>query len=154
MMSYTETFMDSAIAEAKKSKDHSEVPIGCVIVKDQKIIAFAHNTTCISRHVVSHAEINAIRKASILQKDWRLNEFDLFVTMEPCLMCMGAIILARIRTVYYGLSNYITGAFHGPAPIEDTKIKTLIVPGVFEEEVSIMVKGFFAGKRTKKMKKP
>ena len=147
--------MESAIDEALlRSKNHSEVPVGCVIVKDQKIIATACNTTCITRHVVSHAEINAIRKASIWQKDWRLLDMDLFVTMEPCLMCMGAIMLSRIRTVYFGLSNYITGAFHGPTPIEDTKIKTLVVSGVCEEDITLMVKDFFADKRSKQMKKP
>jgi tRNA(adenine34) deaminase len=152
MIDYAQFYMKKAI-EAAIESNVEEVPVGCILVKDEKIIASSCNTTKESNHVVSHAEINVIQRASIQLNDWRLDGCDLFVTMEPCLMCLGAIMLARIRSVYYGISNPITGAFHGELPVLDSKLKTLIIAGVLEEEIKDRMQSFFSRQRNKKMKK-
>ena len=98
-------FMKEAIKEAKKALLIDEVPIGCVIVKDDKVIARSHNTKEKDKLVISHAEINAIKEACNFLNDWRLENCDLYVTLEPCPMCASAIKQSRIRNVYCGLSN-------------------------------------------------
>lgn len=94
-------FMQAAINEAKKAFKKGEVPIGAVIVKNNKIIAKAHNLVEIKNNALCHAEIIAIKKASKKLKNWRLSDCDLYVTLEPCDMCTGAIKNARINKVYY-----------------------------------------------------
>jgi tRNA(adenine34) deaminase len=153
MTSYAEFFMNKAIEIALEESSLEEVPIGCILVKNEVIIASSGNTTKKTSHVVSHAEINVIKKASILLQDWRLSDCDLFVTMEPCLMCMGAIILSRIRTVYYGVNNLQTGAFHGETPIDDKKLKTMIISGINEPKNKEIIQNFFKLQRSKKDEK-
>ena len=97
-----EYFMRRALLEASKAKEKDEVPIGCVIVKDNKIIARGNNNRENKNDVSSHAEMEAIRKANKKLNSWRLVDCDLYVTIEPCLMCMGAIYQSHIRNVYYG----------------------------------------------------
>lgn len=109
-MEYKEKFMKEALKEAKKAYDKLEVPVGAVIVKDNKIIARAYNQKETKYDTTKHAEILAIQKASKKLKSWRLNNCDLYVTLEPCTMCAGAIINARIRKVYFGTVDEKTGA--------------------------------------------
>ena len=103
-------FMKEALKEAKKAYKKLEVPVGCVIVKDGKIIARAHNLKETKYDTTKHAEILAIKKASKKLESWRLIDCDMYVTLEPCPMCAGAIIQSRIKNLYYGASDEKTGA--------------------------------------------
>ena len=96
-----EKYMELAIKQAEKAYKAKEVPVGCVIVKDDKIIAKSHNMVEKKKDSTMHAEIIAIKKASKKLKNWRLTDCDMYVTLEPCLMCKSAIELSRIRNVYY-----------------------------------------------------
>ena len=103
-------FMKEALKEAKKAYKKLEVPVGCVIVKDGKIIARAHNLKETKYDTTKHAEILAIQKASKKLESWRLIDCDMYVTLEPCPMCAGAIIQSRIKNLYYGACDEKTGA--------------------------------------------
>ena len=105
-----EHFMKEALKEAKKAYDKLEVPVGCVIVKDNKIIARAHNLKETKFDTTKHAEILAIQKASKKLKSWRLLDCEMYVTLEPCSMCAGAIINSRIKKLYIGTLDPKTGA--------------------------------------------
>lgn len=96
------------IKEVKKAQKKDEVPVGCVITKNGIVISKAHNTKKRTRCCINHAEINAIAKASKKMKDWRLNECEMYVTLEPCNMCMEAIRQSRIKRVYYLLNSNFT----------------------------------------------
>ena len=102
--------MQEAIKEAKKASKKLEVPVGCIIVKDEKIIARAHNQKETKTDTTKHAEILAIQKASKKLEAWRLLDCEMYVTLEPCSMCAGAIIQARIKKVYIGAMDEKTGA--------------------------------------------
>lgn len=97
-----EKFMREALKEAKKAYEKLEIPVGAVIVKDNKIIARAHNLKELKKTATAHAEILAIQKANKKLDNWRLLDCDLYVTLEPCEMCMGAIISSRIKNLYIG----------------------------------------------------
>ena len=103
-------FMKIALKEAKKAYDKLEVPVGAVIVKDGKIIAKAHNQKETKFDTTKHAEILAIQKASKKLNSWRLIDCEMYVTLEPCPMCAGAIIQSRIKKVYFGVQDEKTGA--------------------------------------------
>lgn len=103
-------FMKKALKEAEKAYYKGEVPVGAVIVKDGKIISRGHNLKEIKKDTTKHAEIIAIEKASKKIDAWRLEDCDIYVTMEPCPMCMGAIINSRIRKIYYGIPDLKAGA--------------------------------------------
>lgn len=105
-----EKFMKAALKEAQKAYEKEEVPIGVVIVKDDKIIAKAHNLKEIKKDTTEHAEIRAIKKASKKLDSWRLTDCEMYTTLEPCPMCAGAIIQARIKKVYIGAMDEKTGA--------------------------------------------
>ena len=105
-----EKFMKEAIKEAKKAYEKEEVPVGAVIVKDGKIIARAHNLKETKIDTTCHAEILAIKKASKKLNSWRLENCEMYVTLEPCSMCAGALIQSRIKKVYIGTMDYKTGA--------------------------------------------
>ncbi len=144
--------MKRALLEANKAKEKDEVPIGCVIVKDNQIIARGHNNRESKNDVSSHAEMEAIRKANKKLKSWRLVDCDLYVTIEPCLMCMGAIYQSHIKNVYYGSEDPKGGA--AISVIEFDNIKNLnhyphIEGGVLKEECSNIVKEYFKNKRLK-----
>lgn len=109
-MGEKEKFMMEALKEAKKAYDKLEVPVGAVIVKEGKIIARAHNLKETKTDTTKHAEILAIQKASRKLKSWRLLDCDMYVTLEPCSMCAGAMINSRIRKVYIGTQDAKTGA--------------------------------------------
>ena len=147
-----EYFMKKALLEARKAFDIDEVPIGCVLVKDNEIIARGHNTRETSKDVTAHAEINAIRKANKKLDNWRLVDVDLYVTIEPCLMCMGAIYQSHIKNIYYGAKDPKGGAV--TSSIVFNEIKNLnhypnIEGGILEEECSQIVKEYFKNKRKK-----
>lgn len=105
-----ENFMNEALKEAKKAYKKEEIPVGAVIVKNGKIISKAHNLKETKKRTTSHAEIIAINKANKKLKNWRLNDCEMYVTLEPCPMCAGAIILSRIKKIYIGTMDGKTGA--------------------------------------------
>ena len=143
-------YMSLALKEAQKALLEDETPIGCVIVKDDKVIARAHNKRETKNLVTSHAEIEAITKANKKLKSWRLVGCDLYVTVEPCIMCGGAIIQSRIRNVYYGASDPKGGAFGGSINILDANNinhRPNIIGGILAEECAIIIKNYFKNKR-------
>ena len=149
MDNYTK-YMLEAIKEAELAKLEDEVPIGCVIVKDDQIIARAHNQREVTNNPLGHAETLAIKKASEVLNDWQLVDCDLYVTIEPCIMCGGAIIQSRIRKVIYGAPDLKGGAFGGSINILDAQNinhRPEIVKGILEEECTKIIKDYFKSKR-------
>ena len=145
--------MKEALKEAKKAELIDEVPIGCVIVKDDKIIARGHNQRETNQSPIGHAEIIAINKASKKLKSWRLEGCDIYVTLEPCIMCSGAIIQSRINKVYYGASDPKGGALGSSINVlEANNINhhPEVVPGVLKEECSSIITNYFKAKRQSK----
>ena len=154
-MSSDEKFMRAAIREAKKAYALGEVPIGCVLVADGKIIARGYNRRTTDHNTLSHAETNAIRKASKKTGDWRLAQCTLYVTLEPCQMCAGAIVQARIPKVVIGTMNPKAGCagsllnlLQFPAFNHQVEIET----DVLQEECSALLSDVFAELRNKKKK--
>lgn len=148
--------MTAAIREARKAEALNEVPIGCVIVRGGQIIARGYNKRVTDGSVLSHAEIIAIRKACRKTGDWRLEECELYVTLEPCPMCAGAIVQARIPKVYIGSMNPKAGCagsvmdmFH----MEQLNHRVETETGVLGEECSSMLKDFFRALRKAHPKK-
>ncbi|NTV48388.1 MAG: nucleoside deaminase [Geobacteraceae bacterium] len=145
--------MRRAIAEAGKAWIKDEVPIGCVIVKGGKIIARGHNLRETSQDPAGHAEMIAIRKAARKLGSWRLLDTVLYVTLEPCTMCMGAIILARISTVVFGCYDPKGGAAGSLYDLSsDPRLnhKVELLPRVLESECSGLLSEFFTQLRTRK----
>jgi len=150
-MSQDEFFMLEALEEAKKAFEKDEVPIGCVIVKDGEIIARSHNLKESTQNVLHHAEIIAINLACQNLNSWRLDDCDIYVTLEPCLMCVGAIASARFKRLVYGprdkkyesldniLREYLKNFNH----------QVEVVPGVLEKESDELLKSFFKNLRQK-----
>ena len=146
-------YMKEALKEAKKAELIDEVPIGCVIVKDDKIIARGHNQRETNQSPIGHAEIVAINKASKKLKSWRLEGCDIYVTLEPCIMCSGAIIQSRINKVYYGASDPKGGALGSSINVlEASNINhhPEVVSGVLKEECSSIITNYFKAKRQSK----
>ena len=154
-MNQDEKYMKEAIRQAKKAYALKEVPIGCVIVYQDKIIARGYNRRTIDKNTLAHAELIAIRKASRKMDDWRLEECTMYVTLEPCQMCSGAIVQSRMKKVVVGCMN----------PKRDVQVdfNLLQVPqfnhqveleiGVLEEECSQLMKSFFRELREEKARK-
>ena len=150
-----EKFMKEAIRQAKKAYALREVPIGCVIVYEGKIIARGYNRRNTDKNTTSHAEINAIRKASKKLGDWRLEGCTLYVTLEPCQMCAGAIVQARIDKVVVGSMNPkagCAGSVLNLLEMDGFNHKVEVERGVLEEECSTMLSGFFKELRMEKAK--
>ena len=150
-----EKFMKEAIRQAKKAYALREVPIGCVIVYEGKIIARGYNRRNTDKNTPSHAEINAIRKASKKLGDWRLEGCTLYVTLEPCQMCAGAIVQARIDKVVIGSMNPkagCAGSVLNLLEMDGFNHKVEVERGVLEEECSTMLSGFFKELRMEKAK--
>lgn len=142
--------MNEALKEAVKAFKEDEVPVGCIIVKEGRIIARAHNRKEKKSCAVFHAETEAIIKACKKLGTWHLEDCDMYVTLEPCMMCTGAIINSRIRKVYYGASDPKGGAFTSNIKIRD--IKNLnhypeYESGLLEEKAAELLKKFFRNKR-------
>ena len=145
-------FMNIALKEAEKASKIDEVPIGCVIVKDNKIIAKSHNKKEINQNPLGHAEIIAIRKATRKLKNWRLEGCTLYVTIEPCLMCCGAIIQSRIPRVVYGSNDPKGGAVESSIKafeIDNINHRPEVIKGVKKDDCSDIIKKYFKKKREK-----
>ena len=140
-----EKFMKQALLQAKKAKELGEVPIGCVIVQDGKVIGRGYNRRNTDKSTLSHAEITAIRKASKKLNDWRLEECTLYVTLEPCQMCAGAIVNARIPRVYYGVRDEAMGACGGVLNLfmERFPFRPALVGGILKDECRAVLADFF-----------
>ena len=141
-----EKYMKEAIRLAKKAYRLGEVPIGCVIVYQDKIIGRGYNRRKTDKNTLSHAEIIAIRKASKFIGDWRLEDCRLYVTLEPCQMCAGAIVQARIPEVYIGCMNPkagCAGSILNILNMPEFNHQVQITRGVLEEECSRMLTTFF-----------
>ena len=145
-----EFFMRQAVLLAQKAASLDEVPVGAVIVQNDKVIARAYNTKNKKKDALLHAEISALRKAQKKLGDWHLNDCDLFVTLEPCPMCAGACINTRLRTIYFGAYDEKAGCcgtlYNLP---QDTRFnhRPNVVGGVLEQECSTLLTQFFKNKR-------
>lgn len=141
-----EKYMKEALKQAKKAYALGEVPIGCVIVHEGKIIGRGYNRRNTDKNTLSHAEITAIRKASKIIGDWRLEECTLYVTLEPCQMCAGAIVQARIPEVVMGCMNPkagCAGSILNILEMPQFNHQVTVSRGILEEECSEMLKTFF-----------
>jgi len=155
-MTTDEKYMRTAIKQAKKAGAIGEVPIGCIIVYEDKIIARGYNRRTIDKNVLSHAEINAIRKACRKIGDWRLEGCTMYVTLEPCPMCAGAIVQARIPRVVIGCMNAKAGCAGSVLDMlheEGFNHQVETETGVLGEECSQMMKDFFRELRERNKKK-
>ena len=142
--------MKASIKEAKKALSKGEVPIGAVIVRDGKIIARAHNLRESKNIATYHAELLAIQKACKKIDGWRLDECELYVTLEPCVMCAGAILNARIKKVYYGAKEPKGGACESKFNLLSSGVlnwQTDFEGGVLEAECSALLTDFFEERR-------
>lgn len=151
-----EKFMKLALKEAKKAYDKREVPVGAVIVKDDKVISKAYNLKEIKRDTTKHAEILAIQKASKRLNSWRLEDCEMYVTLEPCSMCAGALIQSRLKKVYIGTMDYKTGACGSVLNLlDDYKFNHTVEVevGILKEECEKMLKDFFKELRYEKKRK-
>ena len=148
-------WMKKAILQAKVAMKKNEVPIGCVIVRDGKIIARAHNLRESQQIATKHAELIAIERACKKLKTWRLEDCDLYVTLEPCPMCAGAIILSRMRSVTFGAYDPKGGCAGSCADLFHVKgfnHYPEVHGGILEEECAQLLKDFFRQKRKEKKK--
>ena len=152
-MEEKEKFMKEALKEAKKAYDKLEVPVGAVIVKDGKIIARAHNLKETKKDTTKHAEILAIEKASKKLGAWRLLDCEMYVTLEPCSMCAGAMINSRIKKLYIGALDEKTGAAGSVLNLFDYPFnhKVEVEKGIMKENCEKILKEFF--KDLRKLKK-
>ena len=151
-----ERYMKEAIRQARKAYALREVPIGCVIVCGDKIIARGYNRRNTDKNTLSHAELNGIRKASRKLGDWRLEGCTLYVTLEPCQMCAGAIVQARIDRVVIGTMNPkagCAGSVLNLLEMEGFNHKVQVTRGILEEECSKMLSDFFKELREEKARK-
>ena len=145
--------MKEAIRQAKKAYAIGEVPIGCVIVYQDKIIARGYNRRTIDKNTLAHAELQAIRKASKKMEDWRLEECTMYVTLEPCQMCSGAIVQSRMTRVVVGCMNPkagCAGSILNLLQMPQFNHQVEITQGVLQEECSEMLSSFFRELRERK----
>ncbi len=154
-MNINEKYMKEALKEAQKAYEKLEVPVGAVIVKDGKIIARAYNQKETKFDTTKHAEILAIQKASKKLKSWRLIDCEMYVTLEPCPMCAGAIIQSRIKKVYYGVSDEKTGAVGSKLNLfKDYKFNhnVEVENGILTDKCRELLQNFFIELRKEKSK--
>lgn len=145
-------YMKEAIKEAKKAAKIGEVPIGCVIVYENKIIARGYNKRNTKKTTLAHAELLAIQKASKVLGDWRLENCSMYVTLEPCQMCSGAIVQARIKEVVVGAMNPkagCAGSIINLLQMEQFNHQVELITGVMEEECAAVLQQFFKALRVK-----
>ena len=148
-----EKFMKMALLQARLAQREDEVPVGAVLVMDGKIIARAHNKMEKTQLATAHAEILAINKACKKLKSWRLDGAELYVTVEPCAMCAGAIVNARIKTVYFGAYEQKSGCAQSKFPVlTDSGLNhtTQFVGGIMQENCANIIKNYFKAKRSAK----
>ena len=144
--------MQLALREAQKSADNDEVPVGAIIVRNGQVIGKAHNQTELLKDPTAHAEMIAITQAASAVGDWRLTETTLYVTKEPCPMCAGAIVLARIPTVAFGISDPLRGGAVSVFNIlnhPQLNHRPIVITGILENECRAMLQSFFKAKRRK-----
>ena len=134
-----EIYLELAFKEAKKAENKGEIPVGCIIVKNNKIISKAHNKVEKDRISLYHAEIIAILKASKKLKNWRLNDCTLYTTLEPCMMCCGAIMQSRIKKIVYGAKNLNNGYVD--------KLNKINIKYIKNTKYENIIKTFFKNKR-------
>lgn len=141
-----EAFMKEAVRQAKKAAAIGDVPIGCVIVKEGRIISRGYNRRNADKTVLSHAEITAIKRACKKEGDWRLEDCTLYVTLEPCPMCAGAMVNARIRRVWYGAQNPKAGCCGSVLALFQERFnhRPQVYGGVLEAECAALLRRFFA----------
>ena len=139
-------FMAMALDQAQLAFDNGEVPVGAVIIKNSTVVSAAYNMRETNQNAVAHAEILAIDKACTLLKTWRLDDCDIYVTLEPCVMCAGAIINARLQNVYFGAYEKDCGAFG--TIINSTNLtsvhKPTIYGGIMEDSCNEILNTFFS----------
>lgn len=155
-MTKEERYMKEAIKQAKKAEVIEEVPIGCIIVYKDKIISRGYNRRNIDKNTLSHAELNAIKKASKKLGDWRLDDCEMYVTLEPCQMCAGAIVQSRIKKIYIGSMNPkagCAGSVINLLQVKEFNHQVEVVTGILNEECSSMLTDFFRRLREQKKKK-
>ena len=153
-MEKIEKFMKEALKEAQKAYEKLEVPVGAVIVKDGKIIARAHNQKETKKDTTKHAEMLAIQKASKKLESWRLIDCEMYVTLEPCSMCAGAIINSRIKKIYIGTLDKKTGAAGSVFNLFEDYVfnhKVEIEKGILQKDCEQILKDFF--RELRKIKK-
>ena len=154
-MANDEYYMKLAIEEAKKAQNIGEVPIGAIIVKDDEVIARSHNLRETAQLPTAHAEHIAIERASKVVGSWRLEECKLYVTLEPCVMCAGAIVMSRIPKVVYGATDPkggCSGSLMNLLEESQFNHRAEIVKGVLEQECGDLLRNFFRELRLKKSK--
>ncbi|HVJ49098.1 tRNA adenosine(34) deaminase TadA [Desulfitobacterium sp.] len=143
-------WMRLALEQAKIAYDLGEVPIGAVIVQDNKILALTHNEKELKHDPTAHAEVLAVQRATEKLGAWRLSEATLYVTLEPCPMCAGALVQARLKTLVYGAADLKGGAVGSVMNVLDVNRwnhRVEVVAGVLEEECSVILKDFFHKRR-------
>jgi len=151
-MNQDERYMKEAVKQAKKAYALGEVPIGCVIVYQGKVIGKGYNRRTIDKNALAHGELQAIRKANKKIGDWRLEDCTMYVTLEPCQMCSGAIVQSRMKRVVIGCMNPKAGCAGSILNLLDVKEfnhQVEITTGILEEECSNMMKQFFKELRDK-----
>lgn len=146
-------YMQAALEQAQKACDSGEVPIGAVIVSNNEIIAKAYNTCETDKSPLQHAELKALHQAAQSKNNWRLNDCDLYVTLEPCPMCLGALFQARIQNLFIGCFDHKRAAsphfpsLKGQAKLTDNNHNLEIHSGILESECSQILKDFFKSRR-------
>jgi len=153
-MNNKEKWMQYALKEAEKALKNDEVPIGAIIIKDDKIIGRGFNKTEGLNDCTAHAEVIAITSAANSLEDWRLNGSSIYVSKEPCLMCFGAIINSRISKLYYGMKDPLNGfsTIVNCKKNYNNKHLKLIESGILEFDCKYIIQNFFKNKRTKSIK--
>lgn len=154
-MTTDERYMKEAMRQARKAWALEEVPIGCVIVQHDKIIARGYNRRNTDKNTLSHAELNAIKKASKVTGDWRLEDCTMYITLEPCQMCAGAIVQARVGRVVIGAMNPkagCAGSILNLLEMPEFNHQVEVERGVLQEECSAMLTAFFKELRQNKKK--
>ena len=141
------SFMKEAIAEARIAFDMGEIPVGAVVVKDNEIIGRGHNTREKDSDISGHAEINALKDASKHLGSWDLSGCTIYVTLEPCAMCAGAILQSRLRTLVYGQEDPMEGGLSKYRLFEHGNASTLVEGGLLREECAALLSGFFKNLR-------
>lgn len=150
LQSQHEKWMQHAFTLAKRAEQLGEVPVGAVLVQNDELIAEGWNQPIASHDATAHAEIQAIRKAGLLVQNYRLSDTTLYVTLEPCAMCAGAIVHARIKTVVYAADDPRTGAAKSVFQLLDNprlNHRCDVISGICAEQSSQMLKAFFAKRR-------
>lgn len=149
MLNIDEHYMREALKQADKAFEEDEVPVGAVIIHKNRVIAKAHNQIKMLKDPTAHAEIIAITQAAAYLGNERLLDTTIYVTIEPCLMCAGALVLARVKRVVYGAADLKTGAFGSVFDVNKKKLnhRIAVTKGVCKEDCSLLISEFFKKKR-------